>query len=184
MFVFPSCIALKSPRCTMTYASMYHVVHIIYKPTALFFDVILYFVQPSSLRYSSLPSPLYFRYHRPPSYVVFLSSHHMSTPYNTAIETCHLAFERGAIFDFGQNEAQVVEKSPHYRGLSLRCRVDVYAHLRYHIIWNTISEGIVLIQYQHTLKCNKMLFYLLFEEPPYYIHWKRVMATHKLSASK
>ena len=44
------------------------------------FDVILYFVQPSSLRSSSLPSPLYFHYHRPPSYVVFLSYRHMSIP--------------------------------------------------------------------------------------------------------
>ena len=39
----------------------------------------LYFVQPSSLRYSSLPSPLHLHFHRPPSYVVFLSSHHMLT---------------------------------------------------------------------------------------------------------
>ena len=55
------------------------VVHIISRQSPLF-DVILNFVQPSSLRSSSLPSPLYFHYHRPPSYVVFISSHHMSIP--------------------------------------------------------------------------------------------------------
>ena len=33
-----------------------------------------------SLRSSSLPSPLYFHYHRPPPYAVFLSSHHMPIP--------------------------------------------------------------------------------------------------------
>ena len=35
-----------------------------------------------SLRSSclSIPSPLYFHYHRPPSYAVFLSSHHMPIP--------------------------------------------------------------------------------------------------------
>ena len=55
------------------------VVHIISRQSLLF-DVILYFVQPSSLRSSALPSPLYFHYHRPPSYVVFLSSHHMPIP--------------------------------------------------------------------------------------------------------
>ena len=44
---------------------------------SLLFDIILYSVQPSSLRYSSLPSPLYFHFHRPPSYAVFLSCHHM-----------------------------------------------------------------------------------------------------------
>ena len=53
--------------------------HIISRQSLLF-DFILYFVQSSSLRYSSLPSPLYFNYHRPPSCVVFLSSHHMPIP--------------------------------------------------------------------------------------------------------
>ena len=33
--------------------------------------------QPSSLRSSSLPSRLYFHFHRPPSHVVLLSSHYM-----------------------------------------------------------------------------------------------------------
>ena len=61
-----------TPPCSM-------VVHIISRQSLLF-DVILYFVQPSSLRSSSLPSPLYFHYHRPPSYVVLLSSHHMPIP--------------------------------------------------------------------------------------------------------
>ena len=53
-----------------------YVVHFISR-RSLLFDIILYFVQPSFLRSSSLPSPLYFHFHRPPSYVVFLSSHHM-----------------------------------------------------------------------------------------------------------
>ena len=47
---------------------------------SLLFDIILYFVQPSSLRSSSLPSPLYLHFHRPPPYVVFLSSHHKPIP--------------------------------------------------------------------------------------------------------
>ena len=47
---------------------------------SLLFDIILYFVQPSSLRSSSLPSPLYFNFHRPPSNAVFLHSHHMPIP--------------------------------------------------------------------------------------------------------
>ena len=55
------------------------VIHIISRQSLLF-DVILHFVQPSSLRSSSLPSPLYFHYHCPPSCVVFLSSHHMPVP--------------------------------------------------------------------------------------------------------
>ena len=55
------------------------VVHIISRQSLLF-DVILYFVQPSSLMSSSLPSPLYCHYHRPPSHVVFISFHHMSIP--------------------------------------------------------------------------------------------------------
>ena len=55
------------------------VVHFISRQSILF-DVIIYFVQPSSLRSSSLPSPLYFRFHSFPSYAVFLSSHYMSIP--------------------------------------------------------------------------------------------------------
>ena len=51
-----------------------------YISSADIFDIILCFVQPSSLRYSSLPSPLYLHFHRPPSYVVFLSSHHIPIP--------------------------------------------------------------------------------------------------------
>ena len=39
-----------------------------------------FYVQPSSLRFSSLPSPLYFHYHRPLSYSVFLSSHPTPIP--------------------------------------------------------------------------------------------------------
>ena len=38
------------------------------------FDVILHFVLPSSLWSSTLPSPLYFCFHCPPSYVAILSS--------------------------------------------------------------------------------------------------------------
>ena len=61
------------------------VVHIISRQSLLF-----YFVQPSSLSSSSLsiPSPLYFHYHRPPSYAVFLSSHHMPIP----LQPCFLYF--------------------------------------------------------------------------------------------
>ena len=52
------------------------VVHYISRKSLLL-DIILRFVQPSFLRSSSRPSPLYFHFHRTPSYVVFLSSHHM-----------------------------------------------------------------------------------------------------------
>ena len=45
------------------------------------FDIILNFVQPSYLRFSSLPSSLYFHFHRHPSYAVFLSSRHMRIPF-------------------------------------------------------------------------------------------------------
>ena len=55
------------------------VVHITGRQSLLF-DVILYFVQPSSLRPSSIPCSLYFHFHRPPSYAVLLSSHHMPIP--------------------------------------------------------------------------------------------------------
>ena len=68
-------VRLHTPPCCT-------VVHII-SQQSLLFDVILYFVQPSSLRSSSLPSPLYFHYHCPPSYVVFFSSHHMPIPYTS-----------------------------------------------------------------------------------------------------
>ena len=55
------------------------VVHIINRQSLLF-DIILYFVQSSSLMSSSLPSPLYFHYNRTPSYKVFLYSDHMPIP--------------------------------------------------------------------------------------------------------
>ena len=55
------------------------VIHIISRQSLLF-DIIPHSVQPSSLRSSSLPSPLYSHYHCPNSYVVFLSSHHMPVP--------------------------------------------------------------------------------------------------------
>ena len=66
---------------SITYAPCSTVVHIISRQS-LIFDVILYFVQPSSLRYSSIPSPfpLYFHFHRPSSYVMLLSSQHMPIP--------------------------------------------------------------------------------------------------------
>ena len=41
-------------RCTTTYPSTLH--------QSVRFDIILYFVQPSSRRYSSFPSPLYFNF--------------------------------------------------------------------------------------------------------------------------
>ena len=49
---------------------------------SLLFDIIPHSSQPSSLRSSSLPSPLftYYHYHRPPSYVC--SSLHMTCPYH------------------------------------------------------------------------------------------------------
>ena len=65
-------VRLHTPPCST-------VVHIIIRQSIIY-DVILYLVQPSSLRSPSLPSPLYFHYHRSPSYVVFLSSHHMPIP--------------------------------------------------------------------------------------------------------
>ena len=56
-------------RCTMTYTPPCStVVHFISRQSLLF-DIILYFVQPSSFRSSSLPSPLYFHFHRPPSFL-------------------------------------------------------------------------------------------------------------------
>ena len=45
---------------------------------ALLFDIIVQFAHSSSFRSSSLSSPLYFNFHRPPSHVVLLSSHHLS----------------------------------------------------------------------------------------------------------
>ena len=73
-YVESMCDRSHTPPCST-------VVHIISRQS-LIFDVILYFVQPSSLRYSSLPSPfpLYFHFHRPSSYVVLLSSQHMPIP--------------------------------------------------------------------------------------------------------
>ena len=47
-------------------------------PDIPFSDIFRHFVQPFSLRSSSLSSPLYYHYHRPPSYVVLLSSHHFN----------------------------------------------------------------------------------------------------------
>ena len=65
--------------------SMYGDIHVARSYTSsarqsLLFDITLYFVQSSSLRSSSLHSPLYFHFHCFPSYVVFLSSHHMPIP--------------------------------------------------------------------------------------------------------
>ena len=54
------------------------VIHIISRQSLLF-DIIPDPVQPSSLSSSSLPSPLYFHYYRPPSYVVLISSHARTT---------------------------------------------------------------------------------------------------------
>ena len=48
---------------------------------SLLFDIIPHSVQPSSPSSSPLPSPLVFHYHRPPSYIVLLSSHHMPIPF-------------------------------------------------------------------------------------------------------
>ena len=47
---------------------------------SLLFDTIPHPVKPSSFRPSSLPSPLCSNSNHPPSYVVFLSSHHMPMP--------------------------------------------------------------------------------------------------------
>ena len=47
---------------------------------SLLFDITPHSVQPSSLRPSSPPSPLYSDFHRRPSYVVLLSLHHMPMP--------------------------------------------------------------------------------------------------------
>ena len=44
---------------------------------SLTFDIIHHSNQSSSHRPSSLPSPVSLHFHRPPSYLVFLSSHHM-----------------------------------------------------------------------------------------------------------
>ena len=43
-------------------------------------DIIPHTAQPSSLRASSLPSPVYFHSHCHPSYAVLLSSHHIPIP--------------------------------------------------------------------------------------------------------
>ena len=71
-FMWGRCIRWHTPPCST-------VVHFISRQSLLF-DIILYIVQPYSLRHSSPPSPLYFNFHRPPSYVVFLSYHHMPIP--------------------------------------------------------------------------------------------------------
>ena len=52
------------------------VVHFISRQSLLIYTI-LHCVQPSSVGSSSLPSPMYFHFQRPPSYAVFLSSHHM-----------------------------------------------------------------------------------------------------------
>ena len=57
-------------RCTT-------VVHFLPRQSLLF-ESTPHSIQPSSLRSSSLPSP--FHFHRPPSYVELLSSHHMPIP--------------------------------------------------------------------------------------------------------
>ena len=44
----------------------------------LLFYITLHSSQPSSPRHSSVPPPLYLHFHRPSSYVVLFSSHHMS----------------------------------------------------------------------------------------------------------
>ena len=61
------------------------VVHIISRQSLLC-DIILYFVQPSSLRSSYLPRLLYFHYHRPPPYVVF--SLRITCPYHFNLLSC------------------------------------------------------------------------------------------------
>ena len=62
-------------RCLTIYASMYLVVHFLLLQSLLF-DITPRYVQSSSLRPSFLPSPLYFHFHSPPSYVVLLSLDH------------------------------------------------------------------------------------------------------------
>ena len=67
-------------RCTMTciYTPPCSTIVYFFLRQSLLFDIIPHSVQPSSLRPSSVPSPLYFHFHRPPSYVVLLSSHHIA----------------------------------------------------------------------------------------------------------
>ena len=55
------------------------IIHFLPRQSILFY-IIPHSVQSSSLRSSSLPSPLYFHFHHPPSYAVILSSHHMHIP--------------------------------------------------------------------------------------------------------
>ena len=56
------------------------VVHFFPQQFLLFYDIVPHSVQSCSLRPISLLSPMYFHFHRPPSYVVLLSSHHMLIP--------------------------------------------------------------------------------------------------------
>ena len=56
-------------RCTMICSTGLHFL----PRQSLLFDIILYFVQPSSLMSSSLPSPMYFHFHLHPSRVMLLS---------------------------------------------------------------------------------------------------------------
>ena len=74
----------------------------------------LYFVQPSSLRSSSLSSPLHLHFHRPPSYVLFLSSHHIPIP----LQASFLDF----LFDFAHF------RCPSYAFISYLVRLRTSAH--------------------------------------------------------
>ena len=47
---------------------------------------------PHSTTIFSLPSPLYFHFHRPPSFVVFLSSHHIAQTTSTSFPGLPLRF--------------------------------------------------------------------------------------------
>ena len=51
-------------------------------------DIIPHSIKPSPLRPSFLPPSLYFHFHLPPSYVVLLSSHHITCPYHFNFLSC------------------------------------------------------------------------------------------------
>ena len=94
------------------------VVHIISRQSLLF-DIILYFVQPSSLLSSSLPSPLFLHFLRPSSCILFLSSHHMPIPLQPSLLDflCDFPHFRCPSYSFISNLVQLRNSTYPYRSI-------------------------------------------------------------------
>ena len=96
-------------RCMLTFASVCSTVVQYISRQSLLFDIILHFVKSSSLRHSSLSSPLYCHFHRSPSYAVLLSSNHMPIPPQPPFLDflCHFPHFRYPSYSFISNLVQL-----------------------------------------------------------------------------